>query len=143
MADLSTKQRKKLPDSVFGLPKQRKYPITDRGHAISAKSYAQKEYDKGNLSKAQLDKIDRKADKMLGEKSNSSNKDKTMDKVRKDKKGMRTVKEAEISRKDITALERKMQAMHSKVERAHRKAEKAHEHAMKAKEAARMAKKKR
>lgn len=36
MAKLSTKSRKNLPSSDFGLPKQRKYPIEDKAHARNA-----------------------------------------------------------------------------------------------------------
>ena len=36
MAKLSAAERDALPDSAFAFPKQRKEPIPDRGHAISA-----------------------------------------------------------------------------------------------------------
>jgi hypothetical protein len=36
MAKLSTAERDALPDSAFAFPKQRKEPIPDRGHVISA-----------------------------------------------------------------------------------------------------------
>lgn len=69
MAKLTTKQRKKLKTSTFALPEERKYPINDRAHAANAKARATQQYEKGNLSKAEKDKIDAKADKMLGKKS--------------------------------------------------------------------------
>lgn len=62
---LSTKQRKALPDRDFGLPKQRKYPMPDKAHARNAKARASEEEHKGNLTKAQQKKIDRKADTVL------------------------------------------------------------------------------
>lgn len=34
--DLSSKDRKKLPDSVYAFPKQRKEPITDASHVKNA-----------------------------------------------------------------------------------------------------------
>ena len=33
---LSTEHRKDLPDSEFGLPKERKYPLNDESHVRSA-----------------------------------------------------------------------------------------------------------
>lgn len=65
MAEMTTKQRKKLPKKEFALPAKRKYPINDKSHAANAKSRAQQQYDKGNLSKAELAKIDRAANKVL------------------------------------------------------------------------------
>ena len=73
MAKLTTKARKKLSDSTFALPNERKYPINDRSHAANAKARAKQQYNKGNLSKAQLDKINRKANKML--QNNNSKRD--------------------------------------------------------------------
>ena len=37
--ELSTKERNGLPDSAFGLPNDRKYPLTDAAHVRSAISY--------------------------------------------------------------------------------------------------------
>jgi hypothetical protein len=34
--DLSTKERKELPDSVYAFPKQRKMPLTDASHVKNA-----------------------------------------------------------------------------------------------------------
>ena len=65
MATLTEKQRDKLPDSKFGLPEEHKYPMPDKSHARNAKARASQQVDKGNLSKADEKKIDRKADKIL------------------------------------------------------------------------------
>lgn len=65
MAKLTSKARNKLPKSDFALPEERKYPVNDKSHAANAKSRAQQQYDKGNLSKAELSKIDAKANKKL------------------------------------------------------------------------------
>ncbi len=62
---LTTAQRRKLPASAFGLPKSRRYPMEDKGHAISAKAYAKQELDKGYLSQADYNKVVRKANKIL------------------------------------------------------------------------------
>lgn len=73
---LSTRARDRLPERAFGLPKERKYPmytmsggklVPSGSHAANAKARAQAQYDKGNLTLAQLRKIDRKADKVLAE----------------------------------------------------------------------------
>jgi hypothetical protein len=66
MATLTEKQRDKLPDSKFGLPEEHKYPMPDKSHARNAKARASQQVEKGNLSKADEQKIDRKADKILG-----------------------------------------------------------------------------
>ena len=40
--DLSTKDRKKLKDSDFGIPEERKYPLIDKNHIIMAVRYFNK-----------------------------------------------------------------------------------------------------
>jgi hypothetical protein len=66
MATLGSLGRKQLPPSAFGLPGQRKYPMPDRAHAANAKARAKQQYNKGRLSKSQLEQIDRKANRKLG-----------------------------------------------------------------------------
>jgi len=65
MAKLTTKGRKKLPASSFGLPEERKYPMEDAAHAIRAKGRATQQYAKGNLPLAKLKTITAKANKEL------------------------------------------------------------------------------
>jgi hypothetical protein len=65
MAELTTRKRKSLPKSDYGLPEQRKYPMPDKSHARNAKARASQQEDKGNLTKSQKEKIDRKADRVL------------------------------------------------------------------------------
>jgi hypothetical protein len=65
MAKLSEKKRDSLKSSQFGLPDERKYPMPDESHARNAKARASQQEEKGNLSKADERKIDRKADKIL------------------------------------------------------------------------------
>ena len=79
MSKLSAKERAKLPPKAFGLPekartkKARKetgnYPMPDRGHAISAMRLSRLERDRGNLTKDEFDRINRKAGKILEKKS--------------------------------------------------------------------------
>ncbi len=79
MSTLTAKQRANLRPKDFGLPekartaKARKgtgnYPIPDRGHAISAIRRSAREYERGNLTKKEHDRIQRKAEKMLKKKS--------------------------------------------------------------------------
>ena len=78
MAKLSAEDRAALKPSQFGLPdkartkKARKqtgnYPMPDKGHAISAVRLAKKNRKDGNLSKADYNKIRRKAHKILKKK---------------------------------------------------------------------------
>jgi hypothetical protein len=65
MAELSTKQRKFMSKSEYGLPDQKKYPMPDKSHARNAKARASQQEEKGNLTESQKEKIDRKADRIL------------------------------------------------------------------------------
>ncbi len=65
MATLSERKRDKLDSSQFGLPEERKYPMPDKSHARNAKARASQQEQKGKLSEAQKEKIDRKADRIL------------------------------------------------------------------------------
>lgn len=65
MAELTTKQRNKLPKKDFALPAERKYPINDKAHAQNAKARATQQENKGNISKSTEKKIDAKANKVL------------------------------------------------------------------------------
>ena len=65
---LTTKQRNKLPDSAFGLPGSRRYPMPTRQHAANAKARATQQVDKGNLSPSSAAKIKAKANRILDRK---------------------------------------------------------------------------
>jgi hypothetical protein len=58
--------RNKLPNSVFGLPKQRKYPMEDRTRQIKTEEFATKEEHAGKLSLARAARIRAKAKWLLG-----------------------------------------------------------------------------
>lgn len=68
MAELTTKQRKGLRGSTFGLPGERKYPMPDKSHAANAKARATQQFEKGNLSGSARAQISAKANKILGKK---------------------------------------------------------------------------
>jgi hypothetical protein len=94
MGDLTTKRREKLPAKDFGLPEKARtaedkresgnYPMPDKAHARNAKARASQQYKAGNLTKAERDRIHRKADKVLGKKATKSKK-KTKKKAKKAK----------------------------------------------------------
>jgi hypothetical protein len=65
MAKLTSKQRKKIPKSKFGLPDEEKYPMPDRSHAANAKARATQMVKKGKLSASSASKIKSKANKIL------------------------------------------------------------------------------
>lgn len=77
MADLNDQQRAKIPTKEFGLPEKARtaeqkkdsgnYPMPDKRHARNAKARAAQQHKAGNLSKEELERIDRKADKILGD----------------------------------------------------------------------------
>jgi hypothetical protein len=79
MAGLSPKKREKLPSKDFGLPERAKtsdqkkqsgnYPMPDETHAKNAKARATQQQKKGNLSKSEAERIQRKADKVIDKKS--------------------------------------------------------------------------
>lgn len=81
MAELSAKQRAKLPSKAFGLPEKARsadakketgnYPMPDKGHAISAKRLSRKQRKDGNLTKDEFERINRKADKVLRKNANT------------------------------------------------------------------------
>jgi hypothetical protein len=66
MAELKARTRNKLPESKFGLPGERKYPMPDRSHAANAKARATQQVKAGNLSPASAARIRAKADRLLG-----------------------------------------------------------------------------
>lgn len=69
MAKLTTAKRKKIPESKFGEPKSRKYPMPDKKHAINAKARASQMEKKGKISESSKEKIDAKANKVLAHKT--------------------------------------------------------------------------
>ncbi len=71
MAKLTTEARKKIPKKEFGLPGEKKYPMPDAAHAKNAKARASQMVNKGKLSKASEEKIDAKANRILGKKSHN------------------------------------------------------------------------
>jgi hypothetical protein len=69
MAKLSTTARNKLPSNTFALAGSRKYPVPDKPHAANAKARAAQQEAKGKISKATQEKIDAKANRVLGKNS--------------------------------------------------------------------------
>lgn len=76
MSKLTAAKRKKIPDSEFGLPGSKKYPMPDRSHAANAKARASQMVKKGKLSPESKAKIDAKANKILGKTKSKSKKGK-------------------------------------------------------------------
>ena len=67
MAVLTTKARKHMKPSTFGLPGDKSYPMPDKSHAANAKARATQMVAKGKLSPADAAKIRHKANHVLGE----------------------------------------------------------------------------
>ena len=77
MTELSARKRAKLPAKDFGLPEKARtkdakqetgnYPMPDKPHARNAKARAAQQQKAGNLTKKELDRINRKADKILAD----------------------------------------------------------------------------
>lgn len=63
---LHAKERNALPKSEFGMPGERKYPMPDKSHAGNAKARASQAEHAGRISKATEEKIDAKANAILG-----------------------------------------------------------------------------
>lgn len=66
MGKLTTKARKELPKSDFGLPTERKFPMPDANHARNAKARASQAVNAGRMSPSTEKKIDAKADRVMG-----------------------------------------------------------------------------
>ena len=67
MGQLPTNERNALPDTAFGIPQKRAYPMPYASHALNAKARAAEEFNLGNLTSAEKAQIDRKADEILGD----------------------------------------------------------------------------
>ena len=82
MSKLSARQRANLPPKAFGLPEKARskqarqetgnYPMPDRGHAISALPRSERERERGNLTKGEFDRIQRKAKSKLRKKKRTT-----------------------------------------------------------------------
>ena len=66
MGILSTRARKALPKSSFGMPASRGYPMPDKAHAANAKARATQMVKAGKLSPSSASKIKAKANRVLG-----------------------------------------------------------------------------
>lgn len=68
MGKLKAAARNALPKSSFGQPGQRKYPMPDKSHAANAKARASQAVKAGRMSRSTEQKIDAKANRVLGKK---------------------------------------------------------------------------
>lgn len=64
MTVLTAQSRKQMKGKTFGLPRQRKYPMPDKQHAENAKARAKQQLNKGNITKAQYQRIVAKANRV-------------------------------------------------------------------------------
>jgi hypothetical protein len=81
MSTLTAKQRADLRPRDFGLPERARtedarketgnYPIPDRKHAISALTRSERQFERGNLTRDEFERIQRKAKKKLRKKSST------------------------------------------------------------------------
>jgi hypothetical protein len=65
MAKLKTKERAALPRYQFGLPEKRAFPMPDENHVRAALSGAPRSYAAGNISKAEEQTVEAKAESLL------------------------------------------------------------------------------
>lgn len=65
MSKLDTADRKKIPAKDFAEPEKRAYPIENKAHARNAKARASQAAKAGRMSKAEENRIDKKADRVL------------------------------------------------------------------------------
>lgn len=65
MAKLTAARRKALPKSTFAGP-DRSYPVPDKSHAANAKARASQAVNAGRMSSSEKEKIDAKANAVLG-----------------------------------------------------------------------------
>lgn len=64
---LTANMRKAIPKSEFAGP-DRSYPVPDKSHAANAKARASQAVNAGRMSKSTEEKIDAKANRVLGKK---------------------------------------------------------------------------
>ncbi len=69
MVKLSKADRDKLPTDKYAEPENRAYPIEDVSHAKNARARASQAVKAGRMSKDEQDRIDKKADAVIKEKS--------------------------------------------------------------------------
>lgn len=62
---LTAAKKKRLPSTAFGLPESRRYPMPDPQHAANAKGRAKAQLSRGTLSRADYNRIVRKANRIL------------------------------------------------------------------------------
>lgn len=67
MAKLTAADRNAIPSQGLGLPSERKYPMPGRSHAANAKARATQMHKRGQISDSELERINAKANKVLGE----------------------------------------------------------------------------
>ena len=77
MADLTAKKRASMKSKDFGLPEKARttdqkkesgnYPMPDKAHARNAKARSAQQLKDGDLTRAEKERIDREADKILDE----------------------------------------------------------------------------
>lgn len=65
MSKLTAKTRNALPKAAFAGP-DRSYPVQDKAHAANAKARAHQALNAGRMSEAQEEKIEAKANRVLG-----------------------------------------------------------------------------
>lgn len=65
VGELGQADRDRLPASGFGLPERRAYPMPDSSHAANAKARAAAQLEAGKLTRADHDRIVRKANTIL------------------------------------------------------------------------------
>ncbi len=99
---LTAKQRADIPASKFGLPKQRAYPMEDKSHARNAKARASQALKAGKISRAEFDKVIKKADKVIAGSASAAA-----------KKGLKT--SAQIAKTSKPAKGKKVQSVASRV----------------------------
>ena len=65
MSHLTKAERDALPDSAFGMPEKRAYPMPETAHARNAKARAAEEFNSGKLTAKNRARIDEMADQIL------------------------------------------------------------------------------
>ncbi|MGH7195007.1 MAG: hypothetical protein ACREJM_15955 [Candidatus Saccharimonadales bacterium] len=68
---MTAADRKKIPTEKFAGP-DRSYPVNDASHARNAKARASQAVNAGRMTHAEEEKIDRKADAVLGKKKGAA-----------------------------------------------------------------------
>lgn len=121
MSILTSARRHHLKSSVFGLPKERKYPMPDKSHAANAKARATQMVNKGKLSASSKKAIDAKANRILGKHTEGKTMKHSKEKKMHDGKHKMAAKHGHEKHMKHAAVHKEIAKHHAHIAKLHKK----------------------